>query len=119
MLRQKKQLKGTKNSYDSLLKENKQLREYIINIKQRFKQCQQQQQQEFLQDREYFQRPQPKKYKKIVYGEETDSEPEAGESQYLPEDEPIEQEKKQEHKEPQNKKSKIFDDLNKDAKRNK
>ena len=56
----------------------------------------------------------------VVYEEETDSEPEAGESQDIPEDEPIEQEKKEEHKQPQNKrKNKIFDYLNKDAKRNK
>ena len=47
----KKVLKGAKNSYDSLLKENKQLKEYIVNIKQRFKQYRQQQkQQECLQD---------------------------------------------------------------------
>ena len=37
----KKILKGAKNRYDSLLKENKQLKEYIVNIKQRFKQFQQ------------------------------------------------------------------------------
>ena len=56
----------------------------------------------------------------VVYEEETDSEPEAGESQDIPEDEPTEQEKKEEHKQPQNKrKNKIFDYLNKDAKRNK
>ena len=91
----KKVLKGAKNSYDSLLKANKQLKEYIINFKQRLKQYQQQQQQQdFLQDREYFQRLQPKRHKKVVYEEETDSEPEAGESQYVPEEEPIEQEKK-------------------------
>ena len=96
MLKQKI-LKGAKASYDSLLKENKQLKEYIVNIKQRFKQYQQQQQQqqqEFLQDREYFQRPQPKRYKKVVYEEETDSESEVVESQYVSENEPIEQEKK-------------------------
>ena len=37
----KKILKGAKNRYDSLLKENKQLKEYIVNIKQRFNQFQQ------------------------------------------------------------------------------
>ena len=42
-----------------------------------------------------------------------------GESQYVPENEPIDQEKKEEHKQSQNKrKNKIFDYLNKDAKRN-
>ena len=114
----RKVLKGAKNSYDLLAKENIQLKECIINIKQKFKQYQQQQQQ-FLQKKEYFQRPQ-KKYKKIVYEEETDSEPETGEGQYVLEDEFVEQEKKEEQKQPQNKtKNKIFDYLNKDTKRNK
>ena len=61
-----------------------------------------------------------KKYKKIVYEEETDNELESGEGQYVPEDESVEQEKKEEQKQHQNKrKNKIFDYLNKDAKRNK
>ena len=48
-----------------------------------------------------------KKYKRVVYEEETDSEPEAEEIQYTPQDEPIEQEKEQ--KQPQNKgKNKII-----------
>ena len=116
----KRVLKGAKNSYDLSVKENKQLEEYILNIKQKFKQYQQQQQQQqFLQEKEYFQRPQ-KKYKKIVYEEETDSETETGEGQYVPEDEFVEQEKKEEQKQPQNKRiNKIFDYLNKDTKRNK
>ena len=60
----KKVLKGAKNSYDSLLKENKQLKEYIVNIKQRFKQYQQQQkQQDFLQDH-FFKGPNQKDIKK-------------------------------------------------------
>ena len=120
MLKQKKILKGAKNNHDLLLKENKQLKEYIVNIKQRFKQYQQQQQQqEFLQEREYLQKPPPKRYKKVVYEEETDSEYEAVESQYVPENKPIEQEKQEERKQPQNKrKNKIFDYLNKNAKKN-
>ena len=83
--------KGAKSSYDLLVKENIQLKEYIINIKQRLKQYQQQQ--EFLQDKEYFQRPQ-KRYRKSIHT--------------------------QGKKQPQNKrKNKILDYLNKDAKRNK
>ena len=113
----RKVLKGAKNSYDLLAKENIQLKECIINIKQKFKQYQQQQQ--FLQEKEYFQRL-LKKCKKVVYEEETDSEPETGEGQYVLEDEFVEQEKKEERKQPQNKrKNKIFDYLNKDTKRNK
>ena len=41
-------LKEAKSSYDSLVKENKQLKECTINITQKWKQYQQQQQQELL-----------------------------------------------------------------------
>ena len=55
----KKVLKSAKNIYYLLVKENKQLKEYILNIKHKFKQYQQQQQQQqFLRGKEYFQRPQ-------------------------------------------------------------
>ena len=54
----KKILKSAKTSYDSLIKENKQLKEYIVNIKQRFNQYhQQQEEQNFLREKGYFQRP--------------------------------------------------------------
>ena len=113
----KRILKGAKVSYDSLLKENKQWKEYILGIKQRLQSYQkQQEEQENLRDTQYFRRPQ-KKYKKVVYEEESDSEPEAEESQYIPEEEPIEQEIEQKHQAP--KKNKIFEYLNKDAKGNK
>ena len=61
----------------------------------------------------------------MVYEEETYSEPEQVESQYVLEEESIEQKKKKEEErkqqqQPQNKrKNKIFEYLNKDAKRNK
>ena len=45
-------------------------------MKQRFNQYQRQKEEKkILREKEYFQRPQ-KKYKKVVYKEETDSEPE-------------------------------------------
>ena len=48
---------------------------------------QQQQQQEYLnKEREYFRQKQPKKYKKVVYEEESDSEPEVDEGDYVPEE---------------------------------
>ena len=54
----KKILKSAKTSYDSLITENKQLKEYIVNIKQKFNQYhQQQEEQNFLREKEYFQRP--------------------------------------------------------------
>ena len=102
------------------MKENKQLKEYILGIKQRFQKYQkQQEEQKLLQDTQYFKRPQ-KKYKKVVYEEESDSEPEVEESQYVPEEEPIEQEieQKQEPRAPK-RKNRVFEYLNKDAKRNK
>ena len=66
----KKILKGAKTSYQELTKENKRLEQYIANIKYHHQQQQQQQQ--------YFR---PKKYKKGVYEEETDSETEQDQEQ--------------------------------------
>ena len=56
----------------------------------------------------------------MVYEEESDSEPEVEESQYVPEEEPIEQEieQKQEPQAPK-RKNRIFEYLKKGAKRNK
>ena len=48
----KKILQGAWNSYETLTKENKQLKEYIVKIKKQYKQ--QQQQQHFLQEQEDF-----------------------------------------------------------------
>ena len=79
----KKILKGAKTSYQELTKENKQLEQYIANIKYHHQQQQQQQQ--------YFR---PKKYKKGVYGEETDSETEQDQEE-TPELEEIEQQNQQ------------------------
>ena len=79
----KKILKGAKTSYQELTKENKQLEQYIANIKYHHQQQQQQQQ--------YFR---PKKYKKEVYGEETDSETEQDQEE-TPELEEIEQQNQQ------------------------
>ena len=50
-----------KVKYDNLLKENKQLKEYILSIKQRFQKYQKQLEgQKLLQDTHYFKRPQKK-----------------------------------------------------------
>ena len=88
----KKMLKNAKTSYNSIVKENK-LKEYIASIKQRFNEYQRQQEEQYLlREKEYFQRPQ-EKYKKVVYKEETDSEPDIEEVQYIPENKPIEKEK--------------------------
>ena len=55
----KKILKNAKISFDSIVKENKQLKEYIANIKRRFNQyLEQQEEQNLLREKEYFQRPQ-------------------------------------------------------------
>ena len=49
-----------------------------------YQQYQQRQQQEYLnREREYLRQKQPKKYKKVVYEEESDSEPEVQESEYV------------------------------------
>ena len=57
----KKILKSAQTSYDSNVRENKQLKEYIGNIKQRFNQYQRQQEKlekNLLWEKEYFQIPQ-------------------------------------------------------------
>ena len=55
-----------------------------------------------------------------MYEEESDSKPEIEENQYVPEEEEdIEEEEKEVKQPPQKRKIKIFDYLNKDAKRNK
>ena len=65
-----------------MVKENEQAKEYIVNIKQIFSQyLQRLEEQNFFLEK-YFQRPQ-KKYKKVVYEEETDSEPEADKKNLL------------------------------------
>ena len=67
---------------------------------------------------QYFRTTQ-KKYKKVVYEEESDSEPEAKESQYIPEEEPTEQEIERKQQAPK-RKNIIFQHLSKeDAKRSK
>ena len=63
----------------------------------RYQQYQQQQQEHFSREGEYFQRSQ-KRYKKVVYKEEIDSEPEQEESQYATENKIVEQEKQEEQK---------------------
>ena len=113
-------LKNAKTSYDSLVKDDKQLKEYISTIKPIFNQYHQHlEERNFLREKEYFQGPQ-KIYKNVVYEEKADSEPEAEESQYVPEDETIEQEKEKEQIQlPPKRKNKIFEYLNKDAKNHK
>ena len=108
-------LQRAKNSYEARTKGNKQLKEYIIKIKQQYKQQQQQQRQQyFQQEQEYFR---PKKYKKVVYEKAFDSEPEVEEEDTNTK-QIVEQEKeKQQQKQPLNK-IKTFSYLNKNAKRN-
>ena len=77
----KKILQGAKKRYDSVIKENTELKQHIENIKQSYQQRQKQQLQEYFdREREYFRQKQPKKHKKIVHEEESDSEPEEDES---------------------------------------
>ena len=61
-------MQGAKKSYDSVVKENTELKEYIENIKQRYQRYQKQQRQEYFdRESEYFRQKQPKKYNKVVY----------------------------------------------------
>ena len=94
----KKILLSAKQSYDQAVSENRDLKAYIENLKHHI----QKQQVQFLEkQRNYYQqkKPTPKKYKKVVYQKETESEPE------FEEKEQIESESKQIEKEPEIKKS--------------
>ena len=89
----KKLLVSAKNSYDRTVAENKELKPYIQNIKQR-------QQAQFLENQKnYYEKTQPKRYKKVVYEEKPDSEPELEEEEYCAD-------KKEEEPEIKNKKRK-------------
>ena len=94
----KKILLSAKQSYDKTVAENRELKAYIENLKQHIRQ----QQVQFLEkQRNYYQEKKttPKKYKKVVYQEETESEPE------FEEEEQVESESEQIEKEPEIKKA--------------
>ena len=57
----KKILVSAKNSYDKTVAENKELKMYIQNIKQRFQQYQQWQQVQFLEDQKTYSDKRPTK----------------------------------------------------------
>ena len=102
LLDAKKILLLTKHSYNKTVAENRDLKTYIENLKQRFQSMQQQQQVQFLKkNREKLlptKKPTPKNYKKVVYEEESGNEPELEQE----EDEEIEEEEVE--KEPEIKK---------------
>ena len=83
----KKILITAKKSYDKVVSKNKELRNYIENVKQRYSHYQQQQQAQYIQtERDYYTEKQPKKYKKVIYEEELDSEPEVEDNDYASEE---------------------------------
>ena len=94
----KKILLSAKQSYDKTVAENRELKAYIENLKQHM----QQQQVQFLEkQKNYYQYKKltPKKYKKNVYQEESEMEPE------FEEEEQEESENEKIEKEPEIKKS--------------
>ena len=94
----RKILLSAKQSYDKTVAENRELKAYIENLKQHI----QQQQVQFLEkQRNYYQEKKttPKKYKKVVYQEETESEPE------FEEEEQVKSESERIEKEPEIKKA--------------
>ena len=108
-----------KKSSDKIVAENKELKIYIENIKQRFSQYQQRQQTQFLESQKnYYEEKPQKKSKKVVYKEEPDSEPKLEEEDYSAEEIEEEPEIKKPRKKTEKRKNNIFDYINKDAKRN-
>ena len=105
----KKLLVSAKNSYDRTVAENKELKAYIQNIKQPFKEYQQRQQAQFLENQKnYHEKTQPKRYKKVAYEEKPDSEPELEEEEYCADKKEEEPEIKKKKKKKRAEKRKYF-----------
>ena len=71
----KRILVAAKQSFDRVAQENRDLKAFIEKIKQQFQQQNQKQQLEFLkQQKSFYNNNKPKKYKKVVFEEENESE---------------------------------------------
>ena len=104
----RKILLSAKQSYDNVVKENTDLKWYIEKLKQHF----QQQQLQFLKEQKNYQEF-PKKYKKVIYQEETESEHEFEEEEENEiESKQIEKKKKKEAPS-KRKNTNIYDFINK------
>ena len=100
---------SAKKSYDNEVKENTDLKAYIQKLKQHF----QQQQLQFLKEQKnYYQEP-PKKYKKVIYQEEVESEPEFEEEEQELESEQTETKNKIKKAPSKRKNTNIYDFINK------
>ena len=110
---EKRILVAAKQSFDKLAKENRELKAYIENLKQHF----QKQQIEFLNQQQAFfsKNKAPKKYKKVVFEEENESENEFEEEGESENEEIIEETQIKKAKKNNN----IFEYISKNAKRNK
>ena len=109
----------SKESYDSVVSENKKLKNYIDKLRQQFSNYQQQQQAQYIQREGDYYTEKPKKYKKVIYEEDVDSEPELEENDYITEESEEEPEKIKQKKVTQKQKNNIFDYINNDVNRDK
>ena len=119
----KRILIAAKQDFDKVSQENRDLKTYIEQIKSQFQQQDQRRQLDFLkQQRSFYNKPKPKKYKKVVLEEESENE-----SDSEPEDdtdlETEEIEEKPQVKKPKRKNkscsSNVFEYINQNAKRHK
>ena len=96
------------------------MKKYIENIKQRYQLYQKQQQEEYFdREREYFSKKQLEKYKKVMYKEESESEPEIEPVRTWRRRRRYWRRKKEVKQSPQKRENNMFDYLSKDAKGNK
>ena len=116
----KKLLLSAKQSYDKTIAENRELRAAIEKTKQYYNNQYVQFLEKQKQNQYHFEKSNPKKYKKVVYQEESESEPEFEEEEES-ESEEVEKEtiKKAPSKKRPAKSNNIFDYINKNAKWNK
>ena len=123
----KRILLSAKQSYDKVATENRGLKAYIQNLKQHFQREQQKQQLQFLEQQKSYYQPSkkrtPKKYKKVIFEEEDESETEPEfEVEQEFENEEVEQEpeiKKAKTSKRKEQSNNIFEYINKNAKRHK
>ena len=94
---------------------------HTFKTKQHFQNYQQQQQAQFLESQKncYEKKREPKRYKKVVYEEEPESELELEEEEEFEDQIEEEPEIKKMKKRSEKRKNNVFDYINKDAKRNK
>ena len=116
----KRILLSAKKSFDKLNQENRDLKEYIAQIKNQFQQENKKQQEFLKQQQSFYENVKPKKYKKVILEEESENESEPkSEEETNFETEETEETPQVKKPRKKNKSSNVFEYINQNAKRHK